>query len=846
MMYVISVSKLPLHNNVLLSIDLWLRQTVETNRFRGKVLNSNYTRPLPILPSLVESISARLNSTTVFDLDQFGDFLNSISPHNSRFDCVSDENICKLCCLRMKTNKVTGNKLVAQESDDEEEDLSFASPANSNKRLKLSVKRMKADEISIEVDSSLMISTKRLGKDEVYSILFSTIDESYCNCSVNCGCDSIEVDNQMFESNGVSVDYPKISNSNNNGDDSIGSIILSIYSCVQYIRLSRDIQYTFPSLFEVELASVPIKHIIQILSLNHIHQLPTNKILLESLIYLLNDTNMYPELFLSDRINDLKCSPFVCVNNKLSLVLKYVPMIRNLSWQCLGKYVTKYLNCSEIPCDDISALENDISQKDDDFLLSLSIKNFELFLRCLSVPQLNRIGTNILLSIIFQIDSVKVLDMPTCMSVFEVFRLIHIVHPLPQTYELLIVNYLLDMKYVDSSIKLISTYRKLVEEPIILFKISFEFLSNPILFKILMFILRSLMITSNALFSQVLLCRKAMNAYTHRIQSQMSNDLSSKIIKSDFVVNIEIECYSNIQDIIIAKLLLSFWQQYIQRLNSHNLKTDSIGDCDQSQFESSDLRMSSLLKKEFIFMIEWLHSHTNGKLIKLLMYYELHDIVHWKILLSSSVLSSEIASHLILLITIPADVNKCTTSRQYFNTLLYCVYYLQYSSIILESLSSDEVYTSKIGSVLYQYTHKILTLLPRFIVNEGIEFITVFHPLDYLLEIDEIISQLIDIMTHNSMPENMENKNKVSDIVSNNEYHAYACSFCSLIFNESTESYSTKRFKDVIYAKYGREANSVNSFESFAFKVLKDSKYQPSQEVDECQVIGKRSNSIDE
>ena len=158
-------------------------------------------------------------------------------------------------------------------------------------------------------------------------------------------------------------------------------------------------------------------------------------------------------------------------------------------------------------------------------------------------------------------DSSVVMDLESQQYFFDIWQLVHSKSPCPQQFELLTLNSVIDAieegqlekpcnyrglaSNADYTLRSIPSYDSLVREPLLLLRLPELALSHPLILRIVLFILKSLLFSSKLEVSRIEKLRES-GKLDHQDSQQSS-------------------CFIHVQDIIVVRLLLQLCTEFNQR-----------------------------------------------------------------------------------------------------------------------------------------------------------------------------------------------------------------------------------------------------------------------------------------
>lgn len=556
--------------------------------------------------------------------------------------------------------------------------------------------------------------------------------------------------------------------------------ILATYVTIKYSKLCRDVKKSYPSLFECDLTSIPIKCVIQTMGIPHLFADLKNRKILEEMMKLLQI--LYPSLLLPDRINQLYLSSsrsFIRIRTQSSINTAIHPMAEESQ------------NYSDI----IATIDG------------LSSQHSSRLLARLTISELNDITITRLLPKLIEENQPKILN-----TIFA----IHQIHPLPSEYELMIMNWLFsdECPYADQANKAkdrttsrsrlvhIPSYQLLIQEPILLLRLHENLLLKETVLALLLHILKGVLVSSQALVFEIVRARRSYRAQSTKQPSQTSHPN-----RLDLQCQVDPELYLLIQDVMICKLLLSLWQRYqlvyieSNTTTSANLLNDMKSlEIDHGKVFFMDIQSNEKLRRVKGLILDtfiWLRER-NKDLMRAMIHFESFSyFMDWILVLSSSSLIAELGRNILGNLTTGTARSSSYTSSNFRNALQHTIYFLTF---FVEDRKKEYGLIEKGQVVIYQeFASKIAEQVTVFLIEISPLQVTVFHSISYNETIDSLVSELLDLLV----------------II----YPRRALYLYDYIF-KSTEGYAFKRYKDVMKAKY--IAINVHNPDDFVTIVLKD------------------------
>jgi hypothetical protein len=146
-------------------------------------------------------------------------------------------------------------------------------------------------------------------------------------------------------------------------------------------------------------------------------------------------------------------------------------------------------------------------------------------------------------------------DSEYCNFLWSIWKEIHSFYSIPQIIELITFNSLFDCCN-KPAIRLITSYNKLLEEPIIFSKLPITLLKSPIIIRIITTVLKSLLVASQASVIESLKVKR-------KTSENISNIKGAKLLSnSDSIKNIKGDYYRDLQEIIVVRILLELWSEF--------------------------------------------------------------------------------------------------------------------------------------------------------------------------------------------------------------------------------------------------------------------------------------------
>jgi hypothetical protein len=425
--------------------------------------------------------------------------------------------------------------------------------------------------------------------------------------------------------------------------------LLAVYSALRYIRQSRDIHQSHSILFAVDVSDLPIRRLLQILSLPQVIIDPCARSMMDEIIRLLQ--NISPDFLLPDRID-------------------------SLSWR------------SWIAPSTLTAI-------DEERLLSSFDPSLLQQLVSLPLAGLHQLCCKTLFpKLLTDIDSSEI--------AYEYIHAIDGQHVYSHRFHLLLINWLLDhpSTVTSSAPRIITSYRILVQEPMLLFRIDISQLMRRSICRLIFHILKAVITVSNANTVDICRLRKARSASTKQQRARIS--------KYPTLVDLE-ECvdpvlFNMLQDVMICKLLLQLSK------DAKSANKPSIDD---------------LVVDMMLFLRQ-----KNKDLIRALMHFEvIHDSDDWTLLFSSSLLHHDTAEIIVSMLK-----RRPRKTKHFVDSLSYAMSHLRYSS----------------GDVDAKLIVNIQENLITFLLDASPSHVTVFHPVEQNEMVDGFVSELLDILVRSN------------------------------------------------------------------------------------------------
>jgi hypothetical protein len=285
--------------------------------------------------------------------------------------------------------------------------------------------------------------------------------------------------------------------------------ILAIYSALKYTGLVREVQDVIAAPFSCDLSQLPIKRAFQTLLLDKVRSNQHVAALFKNMLRLA--TKLIPELFIPDRI------AVIAAHHSLQ------------AWASVA-----------IPPHEVAAYFDRISTG----LVPAEELDMHILPR-LTARQLNAVATNLILP--------RLLGEPNT-SVVGLFTHLHGLHPMPLALELVCINWLFGR--AQGPLRIVASYKLLVQEPYLLLRLPLAFLCNPNIMQLAFFITRSLSTAGASLVKDTLVVKRRQHdafqaaKVTFKSLTEMSHHIHG-------------ELYSDIQDVMAARMLIELWKEYV-------------------------------------------------------------------------------------------------------------------------------------------------------------------------------------------------------------------------------------------------------------------------------------------